>query len=107
MKPVRRSMTSATSSGDIPVGATTGDHLYNFRDAVASLPKAMPRADRELTFRARLAKYADDDGPKVAPASVKRRIGHIQALITYAFNQRWIPANVGSRDPHRGLHEVQ
>ena len=88
--------------GDIPVTETTGDHLYNFRDAVASLPNAMPRADRELTFRARLAKYADDDGPKVAPASVKRRIGHIQALITYAFNQRWIPANVGSGIPIEG-----
>ena len=83
-------------AGDLPVSRITGDHLYNFRDAVASLPKAMPKADRDLTFHARLAKYADDDGQKVAPASVKRRIGHLQALLTYAFKQRWISANSGA-----------
>lgn len=83
-------------AGDIPVSMITGDHLYNFRDAVASLPKAMPRADRDLTFNARLTKYGRADAPKVAPASVKRRLGHLQALLTHAFNQRWINANTGS-----------
>lgn len=39
-------------AGDIPVSRITGDHLYNFRDAVASLPKAMPRADRDLSLPA-------------------------------------------------------
>ena len=83
-------------AGDIPVCRITGDHLYNFRDAVASLPKAMPKADRNLSFTSRLAKYADQDGQKVAPASVKRRVGHLQALLTHAFNQRWIEANTGA-----------
>lgn len=83
-------------AGDIPVSRITGDHLYNFRDAVASLPKAMPKPDRDLSFTSRLAKYADDDGQKVAPASVKRRVGHLQALLTHAFNQRWIEANTGA-----------
>ena len=83
-------------AGDLPVSRITGDHLYNFRDAVASLPKAMPKADRDLTFTARLGKYADDGGQKVAPASVKRRVGHLQALLTYAFKQRWISVNSGA-----------
>lgn len=65
---------------------------------MASLPKALPRADRALSFNARLAKYADHRLAKVAPASVKRRVGHIQALLTYAFQKRWIQTNrVGYR----------
>ncbi|WP_242153228.1 site-specific integrase [Sphingomonas sp. BAUL-RG-20F-R05-02] len=82
--------------GDLPVSQINGDHLYNFRDAVASLPNAMPHALRALTFNARLKACRDLEGPRVAPASVKRRIGHLQALITHAFNQRWIEANTGS-----------
>lgn len=88
--------------GDIRVSRITGDHLYNFRDAVASLPKAMPRDDRALSFNARLAKYSGHGLPKVAPASVKRRVGHIQALLTYAFQQRWIETNTGSAIPIEG-----
>ena len=91
--------------GDIRVGRITGDHLYNFRDAVASLPKALPRADRVLSFNARLAKYADHRLAKVAPASVKRRVGHIQALLTYAFQKRWILTNTGSAIPIEGYRK--
>ncbi|CAM3278287.1 DUF6538 domain-containing protein [Sphingomonas antarctica] len=82
--------------GDVPVSRITGDHLYNFRDAVAGLPKAMPRADRALSINARLVKYRDHDAAKVAPASVKRRVGHLQALLAHAFNQRWIEHSTGS-----------
>lgn len=88
--------------GNVAVSRMTGDHLYNFRDAVASLPKAMPRADRGLSFNARLAKYRNHEAAKVAPASVKRRVGHLQALLTYAFNQRWIEHNTGSGIPIEG-----
>lgn len=83
-------------AGDIAVSRISGDHLYNFRDEVASLPKAMPKAHRGLTFGARLAACASIEGPRVAPASVKRRVGHLQALLTHAFNQRWIETNIGS-----------
>ncbi|TPG52102.1 site-specific integrase [Sphingomonas glacialis] len=83
-------------AGDIPVAQISGDHLYNFRDAVASLPKAMPLAHRALTFSARVAACRGLPGPMVAPASVKRRVGHLQALLTHAFNQRWIEMNSGS-----------
>lgn len=41
-------------------------------------------------------KYADGNGQKVAPASVKRRVGQLQALLTHAFSQRWIEANTGA-----------
>jgi integrase len=88
--------------GDVAVSRITGDHLYNFRDAVACLPKAMPRVDRSLGFNARLAKFQAHDAIKVAPASIKRRVGHIQALLTYAFSQRWIEHNTGSGIPIEG-----
>lgn len=83
-------------AGDMPVAQISGDHLYNFRDAVASLPKAMPLAYRALTFNARMAACRELRGPKVAPASVKRRVGHLQALLTHAFYNRWIEANSGT-----------
>lgn len=88
--------------GNVPVSRITGDHLYNFRDEVASLPKAMPRVDRDLSFNARLAKYRDHDAAKVAPPSVKRRVGHIQSLLTYAFSKRWIEHNTGAGIPIEG-----
>lgn len=88
--------------GNLSVSRITGDHLYNFRDAVAGLPKAMPRLDRGLSFNARLAKYQGHDAIKVAPASIKRRVGHIQALLTYAFSKRWIEHNTGSGIPIEG-----
>lgn len=88
--------------GDVSVSRITGDHLYNFRDEVASLPKAMPKADRSLSFNARLAKYQRHNASKVAPASVKRRVGHIQSLLTYAFSKRWIEHNTGSGIPIEG-----
>ncbi|WP_457349196.1 DUF6538 domain-containing protein [Sphingomonas sp. UYP23] len=83
-------------AGDVPVAQISGDHVYNFRDAVASLPKAMPLHIRAMTFNARMAACRAITGPKVAPASVKRRVGHMQSLLTHAFNQRWIETNSGS-----------
>lgn len=82
-------------AGDLPVGLLTGDHFYNFRDAVASLPKAMPRTDRALPFNARVKKYSGHNLPPISPGSVKKRVGQLQALITFAFSQRWIATNTG------------
>ncbi|MGI4730860.1 MAG: DUF6538 domain-containing protein [Janthinobacterium lividum] len=82
--------------GDVPVSQISGDHIYNFRDAVAALPKAMPLHVRAMTFNARIAACRSVVGRKVAPASVKRRVGHLQALLTHAFNERWLAVNSGT-----------
>ena len=55
----------------------------------------MPRADRALPFRARVAKHASTV-PKIAAPTLKKRIGALQALLTYAFQQRWTAGNVGA-----------
>ena len=82
-------------AGDLPVAAIDADLIYDYRDEAAKLPATMPRADRLLPFRVRVAKHADAE-PKCAAATLKKRIGALQALLTYAFEQRWTAANAGT-----------
>lgn len=82
-------------AGDVPVSTIDADLLYDYRDAAAKLPATMPRADRTLPFRARVAKHAGAV-PKIAAPTLKKRVGALQALLTYAFEQRWTAANAGS-----------
>ena len=82
-------------AGDIAVSTIDPDLLYDYRDEASKLPASMPRADRILAFRARVAKYATTK-PKCAPPTLKKRIGALQALLTYAFQQRWTATNVGA-----------
>ena len=82
-------------AGDIAVSQIDPDLLYDYRDEAAKLPASMPRADRSLPFRARVAKHATTK-PKCASPTLKKRIGALQALLTYAFQQRWTAANVGA-----------
>lgn len=84
--------------GDIPVNEITYDDVLNFRDAVASLPSRMSKAERKLPFTERLAaakaaKFVDV--PCVKPTTVKKQVGAIQALLNLAFQQRWVKQNVG------------
>lgn len=82
-------------AGDPAVAAIDADLLYDYRDAAAKLPASMPRADRQLPFPERVARHENRE-PKVSAATLKKRIGGIQALLTYGFQQRWIAANTGS-----------
>ena len=82
-------------AGDVAVSTIDPDLLYDYRDEAAKLPASMPRADRKLTFRDRVARHAKTK-PKCAPATLKKRIGALQALLTYSFQQRWTAANVGT-----------
>lgn len=81
-------------AGDVPVSTIDPDMLYDYRDEAAKLPSTMPRADRALPFRARVEKHGDGQ-PKCSPATLKKRVGALQALLTYGFQQRWIAANTG------------
>ena len=81
-------------AGDVPIATIDADLLYDYRDEAANLPASMPRADRALPFRARVEKHATSL-PKCAAPTLKKRIGALQALLTYAFQQRWTATNAG------------
>jgi len=83
--------------GDIPVSQFTKDMLLDYRDAGADLPLGMPRADQAMPFPERVAKYRDVIARKVSPTTVKKRIGAIQTLLSFAERERWIDGNVGAR----------
>jgi integrase len=82
-------------AGDPTISMIDADMLYDYRDEAAKLPASMPRADRALTFTARVAKH-EGATPKCAPPTLKKRVGALQALLTYAFQQRWTSINTGS-----------
>jgi len=82
-------------AGDIAVSTIDPDLLYDYRDEAAKLPASMPRADRGLPFRERVTKHTSTK-PKCAPPTLKKRIGALQALLTYAFKMRWTATNVGA-----------
>ena len=81
--------------GDIPIGEVTADDLLDYRDEAAKLPRAMPRVDRELPFSRRVARHGDTGSPRISAPTLKKRVGAIQALLAFAFKQKWIATNVG------------
>lgn len=82
-------------AGDIAASTIDPDLLYDYRDEAAKLPASMPRADRTLPFRARVEKHATSL-PKISAPTLKKRIGALQALLTYGCEQRWLASNAGS-----------
>jgi integrase len=81
--------------GDIPVADITADDIYDYRDEAAKLPASMPRADRKLSFTTRVQKH-EGAVEKISPATLKKRVGGIQALLTFASKQRWVGRNEGA-----------
>ena len=82
-------------AGDIAVSQIDTDLIYDYRDEAALLPASMPRLDRSLPFRERVAKHSETK-PKCATPTLKKRVGALQALLSYAFKERLIAANVGA-----------
>ena len=92
--------------GDIPVAEIERNDMLDFRDEVGKLPAALSRADRAVTFTDRIALHIAPGDRKavrrLSPASVKKRVGAIQALLTFAFKEEWIKTNVGREVPITG-----
>lgn len=88
--------------GDVPVAEINADDLLDYRDAAAELPRSMPRLDRTLPFLRRVERHCGSDGQRISAATLKKRVGAIQALLTFAFNQKWIASNVGVGIPIEG-----
>ena len=93
-------------ASDPAIAAINADLIYDYRDAAATLPASMPRADRALPFTARVTKHATSE-PKTSAATLKKRVGAIQAVLTYAHQQRWIGDNVGRGVQIVGYTKVQ
>lgn len=88
--------------GDLPVCEVTNGDLLDYRDEARKLPCSMPRADRSLPFTSRVAKQADTQGARISTATLKKRVGAIQALLSFAFKQKWIETNAGAGIPIEG-----
>lgn len=88
--------------GDIPAGEIVHDDLLDYRDAAGTLPASMPRADRALPFTERLALHGRKGDHRISPATLKKRVGAIQALLSFAKGQKWITRNEGRDVPILG-----
>lgn len=83
--------------GDIGIGEITADDCFEFRDAVSKMPASMPRTHRNLAFVDQYALYARrGDIACVKPPSVKKYLGAIQAMLGFAFQERFISFNASA-----------
>jgi integrase len=82
--------------GDITIGEIQHDDLLNYRDAARKLPASMPRADRALSFTERLSKHGNGKGSRISPDTLKKRVGAVQALLSYAWAENILARNNGT-----------
>ncbi len=85
--------------GDIPVEDIEQNDLLDYRDEARHLPATMPKADRALSFTERLDRHRHSDAARIGPPTLKKRIGGIQALLSFAKGQKWISRNEGRDVP--------
>jgi hypothetical protein len=88
--------------GDVKVATITREELYDYRDAASSLPSSMPSADRLLPFRERLDAHEAADTKKVSTGTLKKRIGSIATLLSFAVDQLWLAKSVATAIPIEG-----
>jgi integrase len=79
-------------SGDLGIGDVNHTRLFDFRDALAAMPRNLTRLERTASFRLLAARFIDGDDPrpKVAPTTVGNQLNAIQSLFGYAYSERWI-----------------
>jgi integrase len=85
--------------GDIPVENIEQNDLLDYRDEARHLPATMPKADRALSFTERLDRHRHSEAARIAPPTLKKRIGGVQALLSFAKGQKWITRNEGHDVP--------
>lgn len=62
----------------------------------------MPKADRALSLIERLDRHRRSDAARIGAPTLKKRIGGIQALLSFAKGQKWITRNAGRDVPVMG-----
>ncbi|MEG3086843.1 site-specific integrase [Sphingomonas sp. PB4P5] len=82
--------------GDITIGEIKHDDLLNYRDEARKLPASMPRADRALSFTGRLSKHGAVKAGRIGPDTLKKRVGAVQALLSYAWAENILTSNIGT-----------
>ena len=85
--------------GDIPVEDIEQNDLLDYRDEARHLPLTMPKADRALSFTERLDRHRRSDTARIGAPTLKKRIGGIQALLSFGKGQKWISRNEGRDVP--------
>jgi len=50
-----------------------------------------------LGFRDRIKRHQNSQCPRISAATLKKRIGAVQAIMSFAHQERWIPENVAAR----------
>lgn len=80
--------------GDLPVREITRRHIASFKDALFRFPSNMPNAVRALPMREIIDLYAHDEEIKrLAPASVKRDLSALRAVLEWAIENGYIEYN--------------
>jgi hypothetical protein len=112
-KPAPKSLAGASRAvaqfialnGDLPVAEFVADDLFDYRDALSTLPRALSRRERALDFTALIARFADcaDSRIRLSVGTVRKQLRYIQGLLTFAFRERWIEDNVGRDIPAVGM----
>jgi hypothetical protein len=82
--------------GDITIGEIEHDDLLNYRDAARDLPASMPRDDRALPFTERLSKHGAGKTGRISADTLKKRVGAVQALLSYAWAENILTRNNGT-----------
>jgi len=86
--------------GDIPVERIGHEEIFDFRDMLAIFPAVRTPRERKMSakslYRARLRKQ--DGRPTLTPTTIRKKVNAIQALVGFAYNERWI-----SQDDTHGI----
>jgi integrase len=70
--------------GDMVADAVTPLDAREYKEAWQALPTAMPKAHRKLTLPALVAIYGNNETPKLSAPTVKKAIGALSSIYTWA-----------------------
>ncbi|WP_150125400.1 site-specific integrase [Sphingomonas sp. LM7] len=87
--------------GDLPVLSITKNHILEYRDLLAEMPanlnmEKIKRDGASLRKIIQAASSGEDEYRTLAPGSLKKDIGALQAILSTLEDESWIPANVAA-----------
>jgi integrase len=87
--------------GDLAVGEITRDHVTEYRDLLSAMPanlnlEAIKRQGRSLREIIETARAGESGYRTLAPASIKKDVGALQAIFGILAAENWIPTNVAA-----------
>lgn len=70
--------------GDVGVATLAPPHVAAFREALLKLPKRLRAAERQLPLPELVRRYEGMEAPRLSPASVRKRLAAISAILVHA-----------------------